>query len=71
MKSTCLRLLRFVECASWAFGLAGLMWWGAFQLDVATSAQDDLRRFEALRLAKEDPSTTDTSSDPRNASARG
>ena len=60
MKSTCLRLLRFVECASWAFGLAGLMWWGAFQLDVATSAKDDLRHFEAVRLAKEDPSTTDT-----------
>ena len=61
MKSTCLRLLRVVECASWAFGLAGLMWWGAVRLDVATSAQDDVRRFEALRLAKEDPGTTDTS----------
>ena len=61
MKSTCLRLLRVVECASWAFGLVGLMWWGAVRLDVATSAQDDVRRFEALRLAKQDPSTTDTS----------
>ncbi len=61
MKSKRLRILRFVECASWAFGLAGLMWWGAFQTSVAISAQDDLRRFEALRLAKPDASSTDMS----------
>ena len=61
MNSRRLRILRFVECASWALGLAGLLWWGAFQLDVATSAQDDVQRFEALRLAKPDSSNTDVS----------
>jgi sortase A len=43
------RFLLLVEATSWALGLAGLLWWGAFQVEVATSARSDLARFEALR----------------------
>ena len=44
-----LKLLLVTEYASWACGLVGLMWWGTFQVGVATSAKHDLERFEALR----------------------
>jgi sortase A len=49
MKATRRRLLLFTEYASWAFGLAGLVWWGAFQVGVATAARHDLVRFAALQ----------------------
>src|SRR3954470_10204850 len=45
------RLLRLIERASWACGLAGVVWWGAFQAGVATSAKQDVERFGALRHA--------------------
>jgi sortase A len=45
------RLLLFAERASWALGLAGLVWWGAFQLGVARSARHDLARFAVLQAA--------------------
>ena len=44
----------FLLCAegtSWAFGLAGLVWWGTFQIEVATSTRQDLARFAALQEA--------------------
>ena len=46
-----MRLLRVIEGTSWAFGLVGLVWWGTFQLNSATSARQDLQRFSALRSA--------------------
>ncbi len=49
MKAARLRLLLFAECASWAFGLVGLVWWGTFQVGVATSTGLDVERFDALR----------------------
>jgi sortase A len=39
------------ERVCWALGLAGLVWWGAYQLGVTSSAQEDLQRFAALRVA--------------------
>src|SRR3954452_7704591 len=44
-------LLRITERACWACGLVGVVWWGAFQAGVATSAKQDMERFGALRLA--------------------
>ena len=32
-------------------GLAGLAWWGAFHIGVATASRQDLERFAALKLA--------------------
>jgi sortase A len=51
MTAARVRLLLFAECASWAFGLVGLVWWGTFELRVATSTAQDLNRFEAVRHA--------------------
>ena len=51
MKALRSRLLRLTERASWACGLVGLVWWGAFQAGVATSARQDVERFNGLRLA--------------------
>ena len=45
------RLLLFVEGTSWALGLAGLLWYGAFQLDVARSTRHDRARFAVLQAA--------------------
>jgi len=42
-------LMLFAERASWAIGLAGLIWLGAYQIEVATTARQDLARFGALR----------------------
>ena len=39
------------ERACWALGLAGLLWWGAHELGVTSSAREDLQRFAALRVA--------------------
>src|SRR5258706_6326202 len=49
MKAARLRLLLFAECASWAFGLVGLVWWGTFQVGVATSTGLAVERFCGLR----------------------
>jgi sortase A len=43
------RILLLAERVSWAIGLAGLLWWGAFQVDVASRTQQELERFDALR----------------------
>jgi sortase A len=43
------RFLRIAERAGWAFGLAGLMMWGAFHLGVARTARHDLERFTTLQ----------------------
>ena len=45
------RLLLLAERTSWAFGLVGLVWWGAFHIEVATSTRHDLERFAALQAA--------------------
>jgi LPXTG-site transpeptidase (sortase) family protein len=45
------RLLLFVERTSWILGLAGLLWWGAFQIQVARSTRHDLARFAVLQAA--------------------
>ena len=42
-------LMLFAERASWAIGLAGAIWLGAYQIEVATSARQNRERFEALR----------------------
>src|ERR671912_84332 len=42
------RLRLSAEKACWAIGLAGLMWWGAFQIGAATSA----RPIAVLRIPK-------------------
>jgi sortase A len=44
-----IRLLVIAEGACWAFGVVGLVWWGAFQVGVARSTRHDLARFSALR----------------------
>ena len=49
MKATRFRLLRFTEGASWAFGLIGLTWWGAFHVGVAMSTRHDLADFAAAQ----------------------
>jgi sortase A len=43
------QLLLFGERACWAIGFAGVVWLGAYQIEVATSARQNLERFEALR----------------------
>jgi sortase A len=46
-----IRLLRLAERASWTFGLAGLLWWGTFQVGAASSTRQELERFAVLRAA--------------------
>src|SRR5687768_9354878 len=43
------RLLMLVERTSWALGLVGLVCWGAFHVDAATSARNDINRFAELK----------------------
>jgi len=44
--------LRVAERTCWVLGLAGITWWGVFQLGVASSARHDLKRFaEVARVA--------------------
>jgi len=45
------RILLIVEGTSWVLGFAGLLWWGAFQLDVARSTRYDRERFAVLQAA--------------------
>jgi sortase A len=37
------------ERTCWALGLAGLVWWGAYQLRVTTATREDVHRFAALK----------------------
>jgi len=53
------RLLIVVEGAGWAFGLAGVVWWGAFQAEMASSTKDDLERFATLRQLIQEAGTPD------------
>ena len=43
------RLLLLTELASWGLGLAGVVWWGAFQVGLARTARNDLERFAQLQ----------------------
>jgi sortase A len=61
MNATGLRLLRFTEYASWTGGLIGVLWWGTFQVAVATSARQDLQRFDTLRLGATNAARPDQS----------
>jgi sortase A len=61
MNATRLRLLRLAEGTSWAFGLIGLAWWGAFQAGAVTSTRNDLERFAALRNAVTEAGAPDRS----------
>jgi sortase A len=45
------RFVLFAEGTCWALGLAGLVWWSAFHIDVAMSTRRDLDRFAALQDA--------------------
>jgi len=45
------RLLVIAEGTSWVLGFAVLLWWGAFQLDVARSTRHDRERFAVLQAA--------------------
>jgi sortase A len=45
------QVLRIAERTSWVLGLAGLAWWGAFHIGVATASRQDLERFAALKMA--------------------
>jgi len=55
------RFLLFVERTSWAFGLLGVITWGAFHVGVATATQDDLKRFAALQILAASSGTPDQS----------
>ena len=55
------RLLRLTEYASWTGGLIGLLWWGTFQVGVASSARQDLQRFDALRMGAPNAAKPDQS----------
>ena len=43
-------LLLLAERTSWAFGLVGVLWWGAFHIGFAISTRHDLERFAALQV---------------------
>ncbi len=53
------RSLLFAERASWALGLVGLMWWGAFHIGVANSTRHDLERFATLQALAAPAGTPD------------
>jgi len=55
------RLRLFAERASLAIGVAGLIWLGAHQIEVSTSAQQNLERFAALRSLTPPAGTPDQS----------
>ena len=61
MNARRLRLLLISERASWALGLLGLAWWGAFHVVVATSTRQELERFAASRLVAQQVGTSDLS----------
>jgi len=53
------RLLLIVEATSWVLGLAGLLYWGAFQIEVARSTRHDSARFAVLQAASLQASSLD------------
>ena len=55
------RALLLAERTSWAFGLAGLAWWAAFHIEVATSTRQNLQRFAALQAVTLHARTPDQS----------
>ena len=55
------RLLLIAELASWGLGLAGVVWWGAFQVGIARTARNDVDRFEQLQHFALDPTPPDQS----------
>ncbi len=55
------RLLLFAELASWGLGLAGVVWWGAFQVGLARTTRNDLERFEQLQHFALRPTAPDQS----------
>jgi sortase A len=61
MKGLRHRLLLLAEKTSWAFGLAGLVWWGAFHIGVASSTRHDLERFATLQVGATQAGTPDWS----------
>ena len=54
-------LLLLAERASWAFGLIGLVSWGAFHAGVSNGTRHDLERFAVLRLVAQEQGTPDQS----------
>jgi sortase A len=55
------RLLLITELASWGLGLAGVVWWAAFQVGVARTARNDVDRFEQLQHFALKPTPPDQS----------
>ena len=55
------RLLLVAELVSWGLGLAGVVWWGAFQVGVARTARNDVDRFEQLQHFALNPTPPDQS----------
>jgi len=55
------RLLLLVERTCWAFGLIGLVSWGAFHAGVSSGTRHDLERFAVLRLVAQEQGTPDQS----------
>jgi sortase A len=55
------RLLLVAELVSWGLGLAGVVWWGAFQVGVARTARNDVDRFERLQHLALKPTPPDQS----------
>lgn len=53
------RVLLFAERTSWAFGLIGLLCWGALEMNAAISTRHDIERFAALQAAALDVNTPD------------
>jgi sortase A len=61
MRASRHRLLLFAEFASCGLGLAGVVWWGAFQVGVARTTQNDLERFGQLQHFALQPTAPDQS----------
>jgi sortase A len=55
------RLVLFAEAASWGLGLAGVVWWGSFQVGQAGTTRNDLERFAQLQHFALSPATPDQS----------
>jgi len=55
------RVLLFFECAACVIGLAGLVWWGSFQVGVSSSTKHELERFETIRHITLEAGTPDQS----------
>ena len=53
--------LLIAERATWALGLAGLVWWGAFHIGAGSSMRHDLDRFAAIQALAMKAGTPDQS----------